>query len=478
MARRPLADGAALLRAPRAPRRAGAERRELADARARRRRTAGRCCARASSSASRASSPSAWTPPTGPASARAAGSRSRRWAARSSSIAGWLPGKGRRGETIGALLLGVHEPGRRAALRRARRHRLHRRGARAAQAAARAARARGLAVHRRRGAAARGACSASRASSPRSSSPSGHPPATSATPPTRACARTRTRERVVREDPAQGRPPRTPPRAAGETHAARRERQSSRAAKPAPGDSAERAGGDPRRERGRHRGAGQRRDRGRGPRAEALQPRQGALSRGGLHEGRADRLLRRDRAGAAAAPRGPRADRHALAGRRRGEVLLPEAVARRTGPSGSAPRRCPPAASRSTTRSPTTSPTLVWLANLAAIELHTPLALARGDRPARRSMVFDLDPGAPAGRDRVLRGRAAAAGAVRGPRPAELRQDLRLQGPAAVRAAERRGRRLRRHQAVRESRRRAARAERAGPRRLAHDEGAPRPARC
>jgi bifunctional non-homologous end joining protein LigD len=37
-------------------------------------------------------------------------------------------------------------------------------------------------------------------------------------------------------------------------------------------------------------------------------------------------------------------------------------------------------------------PTLLWLANLAAIELHTPLALAAAhDRPT--SMVFDLDPG-------------------------------------------------------------------------------------
>jgi bifunctional non-homologous end joining protein LigD len=37
-------------------------------------------------------------------------------------------------------------------------------------------------------------------------------------------------------------------------------------------------------------------------------------------------------------------------------------------------------------------PTLVWLANLASIELHTPLALAEAhDRPT--SMVFDLDPG-------------------------------------------------------------------------------------
>jgi bifunctional non-homologous end joining protein LigD len=39
--------------------------------------------------------------------------------------------------------------------------------------------------------------------------------------------------------------------------------------------------------------------------------------------------------------------------------------------------------------------TLVWLANLAAIELHTPLARApQMGRPT--CMVFDLDPGAPA----------------------------------------------------------------------------------
>jgi bifunctional non-homologous end joining protein LigD len=41
-------------------------------------------------------------------------------------------------------------------------------------------------------------------------------------------------------------------------------------------------------------------------------------------------------------------------------------------------------------------PTLVWLANLAALELHVPLARAdRIDRPT--AVVFDLDPGAPAG---------------------------------------------------------------------------------
>jgi len=40
-------------------------------------------------------------------------------------------------------------------------------------------------------------------------------------------------------------------------------------------------------------------------------------------------------------------------------------------------------------------PTLVWLANLAAIELHVPLARAR-DMQRPTAVVFDLDPGAPA----------------------------------------------------------------------------------
>jgi len=40
-------------------------------------------------------------------------------------------------------------------------------------------------------------------------------------------------------------------------------------------------------------------------------------------------------------------------------------------------------------------PTLVWIANLAAIELHPSLSLAK-NIASPRSMVFDLDPGAPA----------------------------------------------------------------------------------
>jgi bifunctional non-homologous end joining protein LigD len=60
-------------------------------------------------------------------------------------------------------------------------------------------------------------------------------------------------------------------------------------------------------------------------------------------------------------------------------------------------------------------PTLIWLANLADVELHTSLALAvHPDRPTM--LVFDLDPGAPAGIVEcaevalVLRGLFAALG--------------------------------------------------------------------
>ncbi len=63
-----------------------------------------------------------------------------------------------------------------------------------------------------------------------------------------------------------------------------------------------------------------------------------------------------------------------------------------TDPSGCRRR----ASGTSSTRWPRTAPTLVWLANLADIELHTSLSLAHApERPTL--LVFDLDPGAPAG---------------------------------------------------------------------------------
>ena len=41
-------------------------------------------------------------------------------------------------------------------------------------------------------------------------------------------------------------------------------------------------------------------------------------------------------------------------------------------------------------------PTLIWVANLAALELHPSLALA-GAQDTPTMLVFDLDPGEPAG---------------------------------------------------------------------------------
>ena len=88
-----------------------------------------------------------------------------------------------------------------------------------------------------------------------------------------------------------------------------------------------------------------------------------------------------------------RPGRHPGAGarRRRGRAVLREAL------PAAPPRLGPAAAARSAPASSTTPPTLVWLANLAALELHTQQHVGRR-RPTRpRAVVFDLDPGPPAG---------------------------------------------------------------------------------
>jgi hypothetical protein len=100
-------------------------------------------------------------------------------------------------------------------------------------------------------------------------------------------------------------------------------------------------------------------------------------------------------------------------------------------------------------------PTLVWLANLAAIELHTPLARAEATEP-RRARVRPR-PRRAREHHGVLPRQPAAAGDVREPRPGELRQDVRLQGTAGVHPAQPRGRHLRADKDVRKGGRRAAR---------------------
>ena len=139
--------------------------------------------------------------------------------------------------------------------------------------------------------------SSSRSSWRRSSSASGPAIASCATPPTRACART-----------------------------SRRRRSSGRVRRRPTQDARERDDGDGTPYEVAARDQARRRDRGRGAHPEADQPREGHVPAQRLHEGRADRLLRRGRARAAAPSRGPAADAQALPRRRRGRVLLREAL--------------------------------------------------------------------------------------------------------------------------------------------------------
>ena len=180
--------------------------------------------------------------------------------------------------------------------------------------------------------------------------------------------------------------------------------------------------------------------RGRGPHAGAVEPGQGAVPGGRVHQGAGDRLLPADRVGAAAAHRAAAGDHQAVPGRRGRQVLLPEerAAASRLGADRA---RC---ASPGSTKSRETIeyllggdlPTLIWAANLAALELHTPMwrypTIGEPDL-----LVFDLDPGAPATIVECCAGRAAAAAAADRAGAGPCREDVRRQGPAAVRGGDR-----------------------------------------
>ena len=84
-------------------------------------------------------------------------------------------------------------------------------------------------------------------------------------------------------------------------------------------------------------------------------------------------------------------------------------------------------------------PTLVWLANLADLELHTPMARAPEiDQPTM--IAFDLDPGPPAD-DRGVRARwrwsCGGRSSILG--PAGVPEDVGLEGHAGLPAAEHAG---------------------------------------
>ena len=126
--------------------------------------------------------------------------------------------------------------------------------------------------------------------------------------------------------------------------------------------------------------------------AVALEPRQGLLSRGRLHQGPGHRVLHARGAGAAAAPARPAADAQALPERRRGRRTSTRSSARRTRRTGCARRRCTPAAGRSTSAWPTTcrrssgSPT-------SPTSSCTPRSRSPSDYDSPTVIAFDLDPG-------------------------------------------------------------------------------------
>ena len=252
-----------------------------------------------------------------------------------------------------------------APLRRPRRDRLHREDAGRPPPAPGAAPARDEPVRRRRRSSRARRCSSSRRWWPRSSSASGRASGVMRAPSFKGLREDKPASEVVLESGA----------GSGAEPARRR---------------SELARGAVRRGRAAARGRAVRDHRR--PPAEDHELGQGAVSRDRVHQGRPDRLLRADRAGRAPAPARPAADAQALPERRRRGRTSTRSSRPRTGPTGCRPRRIGDvnytlAQDR---------PTLVWLANLADIELHTSLSLAAS--PEQPTMlVFDLDPGAPAG---------------------------------------------------------------------------------
>jgi bifunctional non-homologous end joining protein LigD len=118
---------------------------------------------------------------------------------------------------------------------------------------------------------------------------------------------------------------------------------------------------------------------------------------------------------------------------------------------------------------------LVWSANLSALELHTP-QWSVGPRGGYRGvdrLVVDLDPGEGAGLGRVRGGGAPGRRQARRRRAEHRAGDLGQQGHAAVRAVARpAGPGPRQHARLRQGLRRAARPPAPGPRGVRHEEGA------
>ena len=369
---------AALQRAARARwRRSASTRRALADAPSTSPATARSCWRRPRSRGSRASSPSAWTRRYEPGGAqrrvgedqerRAPGARDRRLDA----------GRGQRGASASArCCVGVYATD--GALRYAGRvgTRLHRGGARPLAALLAPLRARRLAVRRRR---------ASRRARRRSSSRELVAEVEFSEWTATGMLRHPSYKGLREDKPARRRArARAEPRAA--TVATRQRRR---------------------------------------PRAEAVQPRQGAVSARPASPSATSSTTTRASRRCCSRTCAAAADAQALARRRRRASSSSRSTRPRTARTGCARRRSrrERAASRSTTCSPRTAPTLVWLANLAALELHTPLlARADVDRAPDDDRLRPRPGRAGDGRGVLRRSRCCCSGMFDGPRPAVLRR--------------------------------------------------------
>ena len=134
------------------------------------------------------------------------------------------------------------------------------------------------------------------------------------------------------------------------------------------------------------RGEGPRRGRRRGPRDQASPTStRSSIPPTGFTKGDVIDYYARDRAGAAAAPRGPAADAQALPERRRRGQFFYEKQCPSHRPDWVARRRTVPTGSKTIDFCVCDDlPTLVWLANLADLELHTVAVAAPRRSSARR----------------------------------------------------------------------------------------------
>ena len=168
----------------------------------------------------------------------------------------------------------------------------------------------------------------------------------------------------------------------------------------------------------------------------------------GFTKGAGDRLLHARRPRAAAAPARPSAHAEALSRRRRGAVLLREAVP--LAPAGLGADRAVPTGRKTIDFCLCNDlPTLVWMANLADLELHPSLSRGRGHRAADGDGLRPRSRRRPRVWPSAARWRSCCASRWRA-RARVVPEDLRLEGPPGLRAAQPRRGDLRRDQAARQ----------------------------